>query len=106
MKNIDELLKVSLSSADKPSEELNRKLKAELRSEDLKGKSISIWWLPLLVSIFMTMITIIIAFAYIPYGIVKMGVVLVSLLTMILSMTLTFVGTKCFELKKGAVISL
>lgn len=106
MKNIDELLKVSLSSADKPSEELNRKLKAELRSQDLKGKSISIWWLPLLVSIYMTMFIIIIAFTYIPYGILQVGLVLVSLLTMILSMTLTFVGTKCFELRKGAVINL
>lgn len=106
MKNIDELLKVSLSSSDKPSEELNQELKVKIGSRNLKEKSISIWWLPMLTSIFITIIITVIAFVYIPYGILQIGIAVVSLLTMTFSIALTIIGTKCFELKKGAVISL
>lgn len=105
-KDIDILLKMSLTSSDKPSEQLNQELKANIRLQNSKGKSISIWWIPMCISIFITIISSIIAFLYIPYGILQMGVMVVGLLTMTFSIALTTVGVKYFELKKGAVICL
>lgn len=104
--HIDHLLKISLSSSDKVDEKLNQELKIKLGSQDFQEKSLSIWWLPMVISIFMTIVASTIAFLYIPYGILKIGLVLFSLLTMIFSIILTAIGVRYYELKKGAVICL
>lgn len=105
-KDIDVLLKISLGSSDKVDEKLNQELKAKIRSQDLKDKSISIWWLPMLMSIFMTIVSSTIAFLYIPYGVLQKGIMGFGLLTMTFSIILTAIGVRYFELKKGAVIYL
>lgn len=104
--SIDTLLKISLSSSDKPDEQLNRELKAKIKSQVLKKKSISIWWLPMVISIFMTIVLSTIAFLFIPYTILQIMVMVLGLLTTTFSITLTVIGVRRFELKKGAVICL
>lgn len=104
--DIDILLKISLSTTDKVDEKLNQELKAKLRSQDSKEKSLSIWWLPMLISIFMTIILSIIAFLYIPYGVLQIGIMIIGLLSIICSVVLTVIGVRYFDLKKGAVIYL
>ncbi|MBU5427302.1 hypothetical protein KQI41_12985 [Tissierella pigra] len=103
---IDMLLKISLSPSVKVDERLNQELKKKLKTQSSKEKSLSIWWLPMVISIFMTMVASTIAFIFIPYGILQLGVLMFLLLTMIFSIVLTAIGVKYFELKKGAVICL
>lgn len=105
-KDIDILLKLSLTLSEKPNEQLNQELKEKVRSQNLQEDSRSIWWLPMVMSIFMTIVLSTITFLYIPYGMLQIGIIMIGLLTMVFSIALTVVGIKYFELKKGAVIYL
>ncbi|CAK7065202.1 hypothetical protein CIW83_19940 [Tissierella sp. P1] len=104
--SIDFLLEKSLASYDKVDEKLNQELKKKLRYGNSKEKTISIWWLPMVISIFTTIAVSTIAFIYIPYGTLQIMIMVFGLLTMIFSIVLTAIGVKYFELKKGAMICL
>lgn len=104
-----DLLKISLSQQDKPSEELNKKLKIELLNKSIennleKRKSISIWWIPGLVSCFTSVVFSLITYLFIPNFIIQMLVMSMSLLTIALSISITIIGLRFFKLREGAVI--
>lgn len=50
-----------------------------------KEKSLSIWWFPMFISIFMAVILSTIAFLYITYEILQIGMVIIGLLSIVCS---------------------
>jgi len=104
--NIEELLKKSLISQEKPSEILNEQLKVEIRRKVSKKKDISIWWVPMSISILTSIILSSMAYLFIPNLFIKISVIGVTLLVLIFNISLTTIGFKHFELKKGAIINI
>ena len=94
-KNVDKLLKETLSIEDLPSDELNNKVKF-LINQNKKEKELSIWWMPACVSILISFMLSFFTFVFLA--------LLFIIIIILANIILTFVGVKYFDLKKGAVI--
>lgn len=103
-KDLDELLKVTLSKVEKPSIYLNYEVKRNLRKIEENKKQISVWWLPGIGTIIISLIISIGTYLFIENGIIKTIIIWVSLLLSITVIILTIIGLKYFGLKEGAVL--
>lgn len=103
-KNIDKLLKITLSNQEKASLILNNNIKREIRKRDVKKKELSVWWLPLICAICISIIISIGSYLFIDTLIIKAGIMLITVLTSISVIIITIIGLKYFELREGAVL--
>jgi hypothetical protein len=103
-KNIDNLLRATLSVKDVPSDELNNKVKFLINQSEKEKKELSIWWIPLCVSIFISFILSFFTIVFLSSALIKFLSLLFITIIILASIVLTFVGVKYFDLKKGAVI--
>jgi hypothetical protein len=103
--SIDDLLKISLSSSEKPCESLNWQLHADIKKA-LKRKEISIWWIPMVISIFISVFFSAMAYLIVSNIYIQITICTISLLATIFNIVLTAIGVRYFELKKGAVINI
>lgn len=102
-KDLDILIRESLSNNLKPDVQLNEKLKYQIRQR-AGEKERSLWWLPMLVSvIFMAICTDLVAY-FVPVFLFKLIIYVFAVLTTGSSIILTVIGVKKYDLKKGAVI--
>lgn len=104
--NLDDLLKKSLSSKETPSIGVNVDLKIKIDNQIEENKGISIWWLPMIISTFMTGIGYVFIKAFMPPGIIQNLLILFSVVSAVFSIVMTFVGVKYFELRKGARVNI
>lgn len=102
-KDVDKLLKETLSIEDLPSDELNNKVKF-LINQNKKEKELSIWWMPACVSIFISFMLSFLTFVFLSSSLIKLLALLFIIIIILANIILTFVGVKYFDLKKGAVI--
>ncbi|WP_270504761.1 hypothetical protein [Paraclostridium sordellii] len=102
-KDVDKLLKETLSIEDLPSDELNNKVKF-LINQNKKEKELSIWWMPAFVSILISFMLSCFTFIFLSSSLIKLLVLLFIIIIILANIILTFVGVKYFDLKKGAVI--
>lgn len=102
-KDVDKLLKETLSIEDLPSDELNNKVKF-LINQNKKEKELSIWWMPAFVSILISFMLSFFTFVFLPSSLIKLLALLFIIIIILANIILTFVGVKYFDLKKGAVI--
>lgn len=106
MKNVDSLLKATLSSCKEPDEVLNLKLKSALRRKADSKKTISLWWVPMTASIILSFITMILVKMFVFIDTISSFINLLILSNLIFNIMITFIGVKFFNLKKGAEIKL
>ncbi|CEK37383.1 hypothetical protein [Paraclostridium sordellii] len=102
-KDVDKLLKETLSIEDLPSDELNNKVKF-LINQNKKEKELSIWWMPACVSILTSFMLSFFTFVFLSSSLIKLLALLFIIIIILANIILTFVGVKYFDLKKGAVI--
>lgn len=102
-KDVDKLLKETLSIEDLPSDELNNKIKF-LINQNKKEKELSIWWMPACVSILISFMLSFFTFVFLSSSLIKLLALLFIIIIILANIILTFVGVKYFDLKKGAVI--
>ena len=107
MKNdeFNNLLKSSLKSETAPSNELNIALKRQIRI-NASEKTISLWYLPLILSAIFSIMLISFTFLFIPSLLVKLTLVGTSLFLVTNATIFTLVGLHSFDLRNGAVIKL
>lgn len=105
-KNVDSLLRATLSSKESPDELLNIKLKSSLRRQADKIKTISLWWLPMAASIIISLGTVILVNMFVLNYTVGLLINTLILGNTIFNILITLIGVKFFNLKKGAEIKL
>lgn len=105
-KDIDDLLKKSLSSQDTPSKGLDVELKIKMENQVNENKGISIWWLPMMISTSMGSIGYIFIKSLLSPGWIQNMLVAFCVATVIFNLIMTTVGVRYFELKKGARINI
>lgn len=106
MKDMDSLLKATLAPSESPDEMLNTKLKSTLRRENCKEKSISLWWVPMVSSLIISLGAMILVNIYISNHKIGFIINLLILGNAFFNIGITFIGIKFFNLKKGAEIKL
>lgn len=102
-KDLDKLLRESLSNNLKLDAQLNEKLKYEMKQR-LDEKERSLWWLPMLVSVISMFICTAVVVYFVPVFLFKLIIDAFVVLTTASSIILTIVGVKKCDLKKGAVV--
>ena len=103
--NFDELLFSSLKSEEKPSESLNIMLKNNIKAQQ-KHKVISLWWIPLVISVLFSSIALVLIFLFVSDTIIQFVLSLISILLVIACFVFTIICVKHFNLKEGASITL
>lgn len=106
MKNMDSLLKTTLSCNESPDEFLNIKLKSTLRRNADKPKTISLWWIPMTASIIISLILVILINMLIFNYKISTLINIIIIINMIFNVIITLIGLKFFDLKKGAEINI
>lgn len=104
--NLDYLLKKSLSSKETPSIGVNVDLKIKISNQIEENKGISIWWLPVVISIIMTGMGYIFIKAFVPPGVIQNILILFGIVSVAFSIVMTSIGVKYFELRKGARVNI
>lgn len=102
--SIDKLLEATLSKGEKPSLVLNNNVKRELRKREGENKELSMWWLPSIGAVAISLIVSIVSYLFIATILIKAIIIFISLLTSMAVIMLTVIGLKYFELKEGAVL--
>ena len=103
---LDEDLKEAMKIKDKPSIQLNNILKAEIQHKEQylagerRGKEISLWYLPMLLSTIFFVFIGIVAFILIPYSLVVKVVCVGCLGGAVSGIVFTFLACKFFNLKE------
>lgn len=105
-KDIDDLLKQSLSSKEAPSIGLNVELKLKMKEQIEENKGISIWWLPMVISACMSAMSYILIKVFINPGAIQTLLISLCVVTVIFNTVMTIIGTKYFELRKGARVNI
>ncbi|WP_343002619.1 MULTISPECIES: hypothetical protein [Intestinibacter] len=105
-KDIDDVLKQSLSSKESPSIGLNVELRIKMENQIEENKGISIWWLPMTISTCISAMAYILVKLFIDYGYMQNILIGLCIITAIFNIIMTIIGTKYFELKKGARINI
>ena len=105
-KNIDDLLKKSLSSQELPSKGLDVELKIKIENQLGESKGLSIWWLPMMISTAMGSVGYVLVKAFISPGWIQSMLVVFYISSVIFNLITTTMGIKYFELKKGARINI
>lgn len=105
-KDIDDLLKQSLLSEENPSIGLNVELKIKMENQIEENKGISMWWLPMSISTCMNAMAYILLKTYLSPGIMQSLLVLLCAITSIFNIIMTIIGTRYFELRKGARVNI
>ncbi|MEG2786987.1 MAG: hypothetical protein RR942_04115 [Romboutsia sp.] len=103
-KDIDNLLREALSVKDLPSDKLNNKVKFLINQSEKEKKELSIWWIPVCVSIVISFILSFFTIAFLSSTLIKFVSLIFIAIIILANIILTFVGVKYFDLKKGAVI--
>lgn len=103
-KNIDDLLETSLLCDKLPSEDLNESLKFKIENKAKENKGISIWWLPMVVSIAIGMFTFIGVRMFVSRLLIQNILLTLCFIGVFFNIIMTLIGLKYFELKKGAKI--
>lgn len=104
--NLDDLLKKSLSSKETPSIGVNVDLKIKINNQIEENKGISIWWLPMVISIVMTGMGYTFINIFVPSGVIQNLLILFIVVSLIFSIAMTAIGVKYFELRKGARVNI
>lgn len=102
----DVLLKTCLQSDAEPDSVLNEGLKRKLFAQSARQRSVSLWWLPMLLSVLTSGMVSTLSFLLISSPTIQAAVLLFSCLTGLTSVLLTFIGIKSYGLKKGALVAL
>lgn len=105
-KNIDDLLKQSLSSNEEPSIGLNVELKIKIENRIEENKGISIWWLPMIISTCMSAMSYILIKSFMNPGTMQNLLIILCMVTAIFNISMTIIGIRYFELRKGAKINI
>lgn len=105
-KDIDNLLKHSLSVNETPSVGLNVELRIKMENKIEENKGISIWWLPMIISTCMSAMAYILLKSFMNDGYMQSLLILLSIVTSIFNIIITIVGTKYFELRRGARVNI
>lgn len=105
-KDIDDLLKKSLSTNETPSIGLNVDLKLKIENQIEEDKGISIWWIPMIISSFMGAITYIRIKSFTSPGVIQNLLIGICIVTVIFNIIMTIIGVRYFELRKGARINI
>lgn len=103
---LDLLLKKALASEEQPDPELNQALKRKIASVRTEGKTVSLWWLPMLASFLLAGMLSFIGYLFIATTVLQALVFLSSVMLVIFSVVFTILGIRFFDLKKGALIVL
>jgi uncharacterized protein YacL len=103
-KNIDNLLRATLSVKAVPSDELNNKVKFLIRQSEKEKRELSIWWIPFCASIIISFILSFFTIVFLSSSLIRFVSLLFITIAIVANIILTFVGVKYFDLKKGAVI--
>lgn len=105
-KDLEKLLNISLSKEIEVDDKVNEELMRKVRQKSEEGRSLSIWWLPMILSMIMALISLTIAIIYIPHGLLQIGIIVLSLQGIVFSIILTVIGVKYFNLREEAIICL
>lgn len=105
-KDIDDLLKKSLSLDAVPSIGLNVELKIKMENQIEENKGISIWWLPMTISTCMSAMAYILVKSFMNAGYMQSLLIVLCIVTSIFNIIITIVGTKYFELRRGARVNI
>lgn len=105
-KNIDDLLKQSLSLKEAPSIGLNVELRIKMEKQIEENKGISIWWLPMTISTCISAMSYVLLKVFVNPGIVQNLLILLCIVTAIFNIVMTIIGIRYFELIKGARVNI
>ena len=105
-KDIDDLLKQSLSVNEAPSIGLNVELKIKMENQIEENKGISIWWLPMTISTCMSAMAYILFKSFMNAGYMQNLLIILCGITAIFNIIMTIIGTKYFELRRGARVNI
>lgn len=105
-KNIDDLLKKSLSSQELPSKGLDVELKIKVENQVSESNGLSIWWLPMMISTAMGSVGYVFIKSFISPGWIQSMLVVFYVASAIFNLIMTTIGVKYFELKKGARVNI
>jgi len=103
---MDSLLKATLASKEEPDKLLNIKLKSALRRDAVKPKTISLWWIPMVASLIISLGAITLVNIFISNFAIGLLINILILCNAIFNILVTLIGVKFFDLKKGAEIKL
>lgn len=105
-KNIDDLLKKSLSSQELPSKGLDVELKIKVENQVSESNGLSIWWLPMMISTAMGSVGYVFIKSFVSPGWIQSMLVVFCVASVIFNLIMTTIGVKYFELKKGARVNI
>lgn len=105
-KNMDDLLKRSLSYEEVPSSDLNERLKFKLENKDKEENVVSVWWIPMVMSIIIGIISYTLIKMFVPMLLIQKAMISLCFGFVFFNVVMTFIGVKYFELKKGAKINI
>lgn len=105
-KDIDDLLKQSLSSKEAPSIGLNVELRIKMENQIEENKGISIWWLPMVMSTCTSVMAYVFLKAFINPGLMQNLLIVLCVITAIFNIVMTIIGARYFELRKGARVNI
>lgn len=106
MENMDSLLKATLEPNETVDDLLNIKLKAAIRKKAANKPHLSIWWIPMVASLIISLGAIILVNLYVINPIIGFIINSFIITNTITNIIITFIGIKFFNLKKGAEIKL
>ncbi len=110
---LDEILKQSLSIEEAPREQLKAELLLKVKKQHVKEANskpqkkqgeISIWWLPLVMSIMFFISSSLFAYLLAPIALIKVVVISIGAIYTTISIVFTFIGLKYFNLREKAVL--
>lgn len=104
--NLDDLLKQALSVTEVPSAKLNAELKYKMINEIEEKRSISIWWLPMMISIYMSGMGYILIKIFVFPGVIQDLLILWGMIAAVFNFIITVAGIRYFDLRKGARINI
>ena len=81
-------------------------MKIKINNQIEENKGISIWWLPMVISIVMTGMGYTFINMFVPPGVIQNMLILFSIISLIFSIAMTAIGVKYFELRKGARVNI
>lgn len=103
---LERALKASLKANEFPDAQLNSELKNVISRREAEGKTISIWWLPIVVSIAAAALMSFVTLVFFHNMLVQVAVIALNISTVCAAVILTAVGITNSNLKEGALISL
>lgn len=104
--NLDDLLRQALSSEEVPSAKLNAQLKYKMINEIEDRKSLSIWWLPMMIAFSMTGMGYILIKLFVFPGFIQNLLIMWCVIAAMFNLIMTVAGIRYFDLRKGARVNI